>query len=268
LAQKSLLSEIVEARRREVEESRAVVPIELLRERAGGHTERRDFAQAISEPGLSVIAEIKKASPSRGVIRQDYRPMEIARAYELAGAAALSVLTEEQYFQGSLDHLSAAREASRLPVLRKDFIVDEYQVYESAAAGADALLLIVAALDDRKLGTLLELAQRLNIASLVEVHTEKELDRALAAEARMIGVNNRDLATLNVDLESSFRLRERIQPGLLAVSESGIKTPEHLQRLGRAGFDAVLIGEHLLLAEDPGKELARLRDAAGSVKVH
>jgi indole-3-glycerol phosphate synthase len=199
---------------------------------------------------------MKRASPSRGLLRQRYRRREIAGSYEQAGAAALSVLTEEQFFLGSLDDLTEARGAVSLPVLRKDFILDSYQVYESVAAGADALLLIVAALPDEDLRTLLALSDRLRVAALVEVHTAEELDRALAAGAKIVGINNRDLKTLNVDLEVSLRLRPKIPAGCVAVSESGIRGPAELKRLAEAGYDAVLIGERLMTAEDPGKELA------------
>ncbi len=252
------LTRIVEARLRQLEAQKATVNSVRLRAAAEARTERRDFAAALSREGLAVIAELKRASPSRGVIRQDYRPAEIARGYQWAGAAALSVLTEEQFFHGSLDDLKTARQATDLPVLRKDFIVSEYQVYESVAAGADALLLIVAALADGELRELLSLSERLKIAALVEVHTEDELERAVASGAKIIGVNNRDLKTLEVKVETSYRLRPRIPRECLAVSESGIRSAEDLSRLAAAGFHAVLIGEHLLLQDDPGKALARL----------
>jgi len=177
------------------------------------------------------------------------------------------VLTEEEYFQGSLNDLKTVREAVHLPVLRKDFIVDEYQVYESVAAGADAFLLIVAALEDKELRRFLELAERLRIAALVEVHTAEELDRAIDSGAQIIGVNNRDLNTLEVTLETSFLLRGNIPPGCLTVSESGIKSGADLEKLAKAGFDAVLIGEHLMLAGDPGEELSRLIKSAPTLKM-
>jgi indole-3-glycerol phosphate synthase len=236
----------------------------MLKEAIDAGRSGRDFTAAVSGPDIRVIAELKQASPSRGVLRKDYRVRELAQAYEAGGAAALSVLTEEDYFRGSLTELIDARDATGLPALRKDFIVEPYQVYESAAAGADALLLIVAALDDKELRELTELSHRLRIAGLVEVHTEDELSRAIDAGARLIGVNNRDLKTLEVDLETSFRLRPKIPEGCVAVSESGIKTPEDLRRLADAGFNAVLIGESLMVKEDPGVELARLLGGARS----
>lgn len=254
----TFLGKIVAARREKLAEARARVPLRVVQSAAEARAERRDFAAALKGTTSRVIAEMKRASPSRGLLRPRYRPSEIARAYELAGAAALSVLTEGEHFLGSLDDLAKAREAGRLPVLRKDFILDDYQVHESVAAGADALLLIVAVLDDRALRNLLGLAGRLRIAALVEVHTEAEVERALMAGAGILGVNNRDLKTLEVSLETSLRLRSKIPSTCLAVSESGIQTPADLRRLGEAGYDAMLIGERLMRAPEPGKALAEL----------
>lgn len=262
----SVLEKIVAARRRRLEEVQASIPLESLRKLAEERLDHRDFAAALAGEGLSIIAELKRASPSKGMLRPVYRRREIAESYERAGAAALSVLTEEEYFLGSLNDLTTVRETVRLPVLRKDFILDQYQVYESAAAGADALLLIVAVLGDEDLRSLLTLAGRLQMAALVEVHTEEELDRALAAGGRIIGVNNRDLKSLAVNLETSLRLGEKIPASCLSVSESGIKTGSDLQQLARAGFDAVLIGEHLMLSEDPGAELATLLESTPAQK--
>jgi indole-3-glycerol phosphate synthase len=253
----AVLNEIVQKRRARLAEAKARVPLATLEKSARGREGLRDFAGAIASwRGLRVVAELKRASPSGGMLRQDYSPRAIALGYEAAGAAALSVLTEEDHFLGSLQHLVEARAAGRLPVLRKDFILEPYQVFESAAAGADALLLIVAALDDRELRELMKLSKELALAALVEVHDEAELERALAAGAKLIGVNNRDLKTLEVDLETSFRLRPRIPAGVIAVSESGIRTPVDLNRLEQAGFDAALIGERFMASEDPGHELA------------
>ncbi len=258
----SCLRDFLTARRRRLEEVRSEKPFAEVREAAERRTDRRNFAAALMVESLAVIAELKRASPSRGMIRPAYHPSEIALGYQKAGAAAISVLTEEQFFLGSLADLEAARAATRIPFLRKDFIIDEYQIYESAAAGADALLLIVAALDDRDLVRFLVLSESLKTAALVEVHTEDELRRAVGSGAKIVGINNRDLKTLEVKLETSFRLREMIPPGCLAVSESGIRTPEDLIRLEAAGFDAALIGEHLLLQDDPGRELACLLSGA------
>jgi indole-3-glycerol phosphate synthase len=258
----TFLGEIVAARRAQIADAEQRVPLAALRESAEARSDFRDFGAALSGATLRVIAEMKRASPSRGLLRHDYRRQEIARSYEQAGAAALSVLTEEQFFLGSLGDLREARAGVAMPVLRKDFILDAYQVYESVAAGADALLLIVAALSDEDLRSLLDLSERLRVATLVEVHTIQELGRALAAGARIIGINNRDLNTLEVNLETSFLLRPNIPSGCLAVSESGIKTCEDLRRLAEAGYHATLIGERLMTASDPGKALAELLEGA------
>ncbi|MFB3921127.1 MAG: indole-3-glycerol phosphate synthase TrpC [Terriglobia bacterium] len=255
---KSVLEDIVAQRRERLEEARKKVPLDRLRRAAEARSDHRDFAAALAGRTLRAIAELKSTSPSRGLLRADYRPAEIASGYETAGAAALSVLTEEDFFKGSLEHLRAARAATALPVLRKDFILDEYQIFESAAAGADAILLIVAALGDADLRRLLELSRALRLAALVEIHSEGELDRALAAGARIIGINNRNLKSLEVNLETSLRLRPGIPVGCVSVSESGIKTAEDLCRLAEAGFNAVLIGERLMTMPDPGAELAAL----------
>jgi indole-3-glycerol phosphate synthase len=261
---KSVLDNIVSARRRTVEEKLSVVPLENMQRMAHARQERRDFATALissaagAPHGLRVIAELKRASPSRGLLRQQYRRREIASGYAAAGASALSVLTEEQYFLGSLQDLNEARQSVEIPVLRKDFILESYQVYESVAAGADALLLIVAVLPDHDLSCLLDLCDQLRIAALVEVHTEAELERAVAAGARIIGVNNRDLKTLEVNLETSMQLRSKMPRDCVAVSESGIKTAADLHCIQEAGFDAVLIGESLMTQPDPGDALRQL----------
>ncbi|HEV3276190.1 MAG TPA: indole-3-glycerol phosphate synthase TrpC [Terriglobia bacterium] len=258
----TILDDIVAACRARLEIRKAEVPLDRVREAAAQRmewaSERRDFAAALAMPGLGVIAEMKQASPSRGVLRTDYRPREIAPGYEAAGAVALSVLTEERFFKGSLGDLEEAREAVSLPVLRKDFILEPYQVYESEAAGADALLLIVTILSDSELRGLIELANGLELAALVEVHSDEEVGRAVAAGARIVGVNNRDLRTFEVNLETSLRLRASIPAGVLTVSESGIGTAADLTRLKAAGFDAALIGERLITEANPGQALAEL----------
>jgi len=256
------LDAIVASRRKQLEEARGRVPLGHLQNAVDRRHEWRDFAAALSGESIRVIAEMKKASPSRGLMRADYRPRELAQGYEAAGAAALSVLTEERHFQGALTDLIDARDAVGLPVLRKDFILDGYQIYESAAAGADAILLIVAALSDKDLRNLIDLAGFLNLAALVEVHTAEELDRALAAGGRIIGVNNRNLKTLEVDLAASFELRPKIPAPCLAVTESGIKTSQDLKAMGGAGYHAALIGERFMTAEDPGRELTTMLGAA------
>lgn len=258
------LGEIVARRRLALAEAKARRPLESVQLAFEARHEWREFTACLSAGGLQVIAELKQASPSRGVLRKEFRCREIAQAYEAGGAAALSVLTEEEYFHGSLTDLIDARDATGLPVLRKDFILDPYQVYESAAAGADALLLIVAALGDDELRTLIELCGRLKLAALVEAHTEVEVGKAVEAGAQIIGINNRNLKTMEVDLATSFRLREKIPARCLAVSESGIKTSDDLRRMTAAGFNAVLMGESLMLADDPGRQLASLLEGAAA----
>jgi indole-3-glycerol phosphate synthase len=254
----TILGGIISRRRERLAEAKARVPLRMVRQSAEARSDFRDFGRAVVGDGGAhhIIAEMKRASPSRGILCKKYRRREIAQGYQAAEAAALSVLTEEDHFLGSLQDLVDVRAAVQLPVLRKDFILEPYQVYESAAAGADALLLIVAALEDAELGDLLKLTGELRVAALLEAHDEAEVERAVRAGARLIGVNNRDLKTLEVDIETSFRLRPRIPSGVGAVSESGIRTPQDLRRLREAGYDAALIGERFMTAQDPGKELA------------
>ncbi len=244
------LGKIVDVKREEVRAARAAAPLPALRSRCRDLPPPRPFAAALRREGLSVIAEAKRASPSAGIIRDPFDPAGIARACERGGAAALSVLTEGSCFLGSLDHLRRAREAVRLPVLRKDFIVDEYQVYESAAAGADAILLIAELLDFRRLRDYLALAKNLGLACLVETHGKKELEKALEAGAEIVGVNNRDLKTLRVDLGVSLELLPLIPDGRVKVSESGIRSAEDAARLRAAGADALLVGEAILRSGD------------------
>jgi indole-3-glycerol phosphate synthase len=260
----TILEQIIFARRQRVEQARSHTSIGTLQQAVKSRTEFRDFAAALSGGGVRVIAEMKKASPSAGLLRQNYRCCDIAKEYEGAGAVALSVVTEEDYFQGSLADLQEARAVVRLPVLRKDFVVDVYQVYESAAAGADALLLIAATEDERELRSLLEVCEHLKIAPLVESHTEEELNRALAAGARIIGVNNRNLKTLEVSLETSLKLREMIPASCLTVSESGIRTAADLRILIEAGYNAALVGEWFMSSDHPGRALAELLAGAKS----
>jgi indole-3-glycerol phosphate synthase len=219
----------------------------------------RPFADALVRSGrTNVIAEHKRRSPSRGAIREDLAPEDVARRYEGAGAIALSVLTDEPFFGGRLDHLVQARAATALPVLRKDFVLDPWQVWEARAAGADAVLLIVAALTDTELRGLLGVAREAGLDTLVEVHDRSELDRALAAGARIVGVNSRDLKTLAVSLQTALSLAPAIPDDVVAVAESGIRTSADLRRLGDAGFDAFLVGERLMAAPDPGEALRQL----------
>jgi indole-3-glycerol phosphate synthase len=254
----SYLNEIIDTCQQQLNEGRARVPLDQVQAAAQARHERRDFVGALSGGALHIIAELKKASPSRGLLRSNYRCRQLAQSYEAAGAAALSVLTEGHFFQGSLTDLVDARDAVGLPVLRKDFIFDTYQVYESAAANADALLVIVAAVTDKVLRELIAVCHQLQIAALVEVHAEEEVGRAVDAGARIIGVNNRDLQTFDVTLETSLRVRDRIPASCLAVSESGIRATQDLVRLQEAGYNAILIGEHLMTAQDPGGALAAM----------
>jgi len=239
-----VLMEIVASTRDTVAAQRAQRPLEQLAAAADARTDYRPFREALALPGLSVIAEHKRSSPSAGMIRADLDLADVVSAYERGGAAALSVLTEPTRFSGSLSDLAAARAATSLPILRKDFIVDEYQVYEAAAAGADAILLIVAAMEVGPLANLHALADRL--ATLVEVHNAPELRVAVEIGAQTIGVNNRNLSTLVVDIETTYQLLPDIPAGVVKVAESGFRTRAELERLAAAGLDAVLIGEALM----------------------
>jgi indole-3-glycerol phosphate synthase len=243
------LEEILAVKRREIEQLRP--RREQLRSEALGRNEFRSFRSALSrEHGeLALIAEIKKASPSAGVIAEAFDPVAVAKNYARAGAEAISVLTDRQFFQGALDHLSSVRAAVPVPLLRKDFILDEVQIIESAAAGADAILLIVAALEQQQLQELLAVAATYQMDALVEVHTLGELERALETEAEIIGINNRDLSTFEIDLSVTERLSEQVPVEIVLVSESGIRTAEDLARIKACGVDAVLIGEALMRAQ-------------------
>jgi indole-3-glycerol phosphate synthase len=245
------LERIVAATRKEVERRRRETSLAELEARAARRgAELRPFAAALAQPGLSLIAEHKRSSPSAGVIREGVAIDEVVGAYERGGAAALSVLTEGPSFGGSLADLGSAREVSALPLLRKDFVVDPYQVPESLAAGADAILLIVAALTDAELAMLYASARGLGLAVLVEVHDEDELERAVAVGAEIIGVNNRDLTTLAVDTARTFSLLARVRGEAIVVAESGFRTRAELDELERAGVHAVLVGEALMRAPD------------------
>jgi indole-3-glycerol phosphate synthase len=255
-----LLEAIVAGTRRIVEVRQQKEPLAVLAERAAAMPSRTGrFQMALGRTDrLNVIAECKRRSPSRGVLRTDYDAAAIARGYESAGAAAVSVLTEPTFFDGSLDDLIAVRGAVEVALLRKDFVVSEYQLLEAKAAGADAILLIVAALRPVELKVLHDHARRLGLDALVEVHDAKELAIAIDAGARIVGVNNRNLRTLEVNVHASEELIARMPPEIVAISESGLKTSEDLVRLRSLGYRAFLIGEHLMTAADPGAELAHL----------
>jgi indole-3-glycerol phosphate synthase len=254
----AVLDRILEARRAEVEHRKKVLPETALKYGVKAATPLRDFRAALSHDALNVIAELKPASPSRGVLRDSFDPVGLAKSLESSGAAALSVLTEPEFFSGSLKNLREARKSIQLPVLRKDFIFDPWQVWETRANDADSFLLIVAALSDSLLTDLIALGRELGMEPLVEVHIPAELDRALSAGSKIIGVNNRDLKTLAVDVQTSFDLIARIPDDCLAVSESGLRSHADLEKLRAAGFDAFLIGEQLMLAPDPASALAKL----------
>jgi len=257
-----ILDRIVAVKRDEVAAGRARSDLAAMRARAEAQAGARDFVGAlrrrVDAGEAAVIAEVKKASPSKGVLRADFRPAEIAASYERHGAAALSVLTDAPFFQGAPEYLAAARAATSLPALRKDFIVDAWQVHESRALGADAILLIVAALDDAELRDFEAIALALGMAVLVEVHDERELERALALRTPLVGINNRNLRTFEVTLETTLSLLPRIPAGRVVVTESGIVSSADVRRMRAAGVSAFLVGEAFMRAEDPGVALADL----------
>ena len=245
-----MLDRIVETTREEIQRRREIASLAELEAALGSREAPRPFQEALTRPGISLIAEHKRRSPSAGPIREGAEVADVVRAYERGGAAALSILTESFHFGGSLEDLRAARAATHLPVLRKDFIVDPYQLYESAAAGADAILLIVAALDPDDLYDLLREARDLDLDALVEVHDERELDVALEVEADVLGLNNRDLSDFSVDIERTYELLSDVPAGKTVVAESGYTSREQIDELERVGVDAVLIGETLMRAPD------------------
>jgi indole-3-glycerol phosphate synthase len=246
-----MIEQLISAAKEGVDGRRREVPQADLESRLSARGEDRPFSEALVRPGLSLIAEFKRRSPSAGEISADAAIETQVGAYERGGAAALSVLTDERHFGGNLDDLRAARAACDLPILRKDFIVDPYQLYEAAVNGADAVLLIVRALDDEALASLYERARNLDLDCLVEVHDEPELERALAIDAEVIGINNRNLDEGTVDVSTTYELMPDVPAGKTVVAESGISAPEELAELDRVGVDAVLIGGALMSAEDP-----------------
>ncbi len=260
----TVLDEIIAHKRAEVAGHRAVTSLDAMRARAEAAARPREFGVAITGPPIKVIAEVKRASPSAGAIRAAADPAATARVYEAAGAAAVSVLTDHKYFSGSLDDLAAVRGVIDLPILRKDFTVDAFQVYEARAAGADAVLLIVGTMPVADLAALARLAADLGLTALVEVHSDRDLDDALAIGARVIGINNRDLRTLRTDLNTTHRLRPRIPAGITVISESGIATPGDVADVARAGIDAVLVGTSLMASPDPGAHLRALLAVAAA----
>jgi indole-3-glycerol phosphate synthase len=256
----TLLEGIIAATRRRVAECRSNTDLRDLRRRAEAHVPRgfRNALESASTSGPAIIAELKKASPSKGLIRSSFDVTGLAKELAASGAAALSILTEEEHFQGSLENLRAASSNTSLPCLRKDFIIDEFQVFEAGANSADAILLIVAALSQNELVALAKLASELKLGVLSEVHDEEELGRALDAGCDLIGVNSRDLKTFKVDLNTAFRVGDMLPHGVIAVAESGIENGRDIARLRAAGYDAFLIGETLMKADSPGAALSTL----------
>ena len=256
----TILDRIVEHKGGELAAAKAAAPLAEMRVRAEGAPRVRDFAEALRGPGISLIAEVKKASPSKGILRADFDPVALAQQYAGGGASAISVLTDEEHFQGTLGDLRAIREAlpGGPPLLRKDFLFDEYQVFEARANGADMLLLITAMLETGAVAELIRLTATLGMTALVEVHDEGEVERALQAGADVIGINNRDLRTFEVDLATTERLRPLIPPEKAVVAESGIFTRDDMRRLSTCDVQAVLIGEALVTAPDPGAKVREL----------
>jgi indole-3-glycerol phosphate synthase len=254
-----ILDDILAEKRREIATSKSRRPLAELKARAEWNEKRRGFSRALhAKSGRAIIAEIKKASPSRGVIRANFDPARHARDYEASGATCISVLTDGPFFQGHLDHLAIVRASTGLPILRKDFVLDAYQIAEARAFGADAVLLIVAALDAGALRDLMAVAAAEGLDTLVEVHDEHELEIALGAGSDLIGINNRDLRTFETNLDVSRRLAPLVPPGTVVIAESGIRSAADLSSLAAVGVHAFLVGEQLMAAEDPGKALASL----------
>ena len=256
----TILTQILADTRVLVDERKAVTPAAALMRRSAFHAPTLSLARALRRPdGPSYIAECKRASPSEGIIRREYSPADVARSYKHAAAAALSVLTEPTHFQGSLEHLAEVRYAVDIPVLRKDFVLDEYQLIEARAYGADAVLLIAAALDPAHLGDLLDAAKGLGLGVLVEVHDDAEVDGLDLDAVDVLGVNSRDLKTFEVDLGRADRIFARLPDRIVKVAEGGIRTADDAARLRRAGADAFLVGTHFMRQPDPGRALATLR---------
>lgn len=257
----NILEEIAGKRKADVERRKESLPLENIKAQAMALTDENEkfrFEKSLRGEGIRFICEVKKASPSKGIIAEEFPYLDIAKDYEAAGAAAISVLTEPEYFLGSDAYLREIAGAVQIPVLRKDFTVDAYQIYEAKVLGASAVLLICALLDDETLAEYLEIAHSLGLSALVETHDEEEIRRAVAAGARVIGVNNRDLKTFTVDIQNSVRLRELVPEEIIFVSESGIKTAEDIRRLSENGTDAVLVGETLMRCPDKKRMLEEL----------
>lgn len=260
-----MLKKIITKVKQRIAKQKKIYPLEWYQERIGLEENSDVFKSSLARPGIQIIAEIKKASPSAGIIAGDFDAVAIAREYASAGAAAISVLTEMDFFQGSLEVLKSVRQNVTIPLLRKDFIIDPYQIYQSRYYGADCVLLIAAVLSQPELVDFLQLAKSLGMNALVEIHDELELEKALATDAEIIGINNRDLKTFKVDVNTSLRLRQKIPADKIVVSESGIKNRSQVVALEGAGIDAILIGETLMRAEDRKGCIQRL---LGDIIVH
>jgi indole-3-glycerol phosphate synthase len=263
----TILDEIAAKTRLRVARAKENVPLDLVRSKAIGICQARigdtlPFEKALAAPGLSFICEVKKASPSKGIIAENFPYLEIAKEYEAAGASAISVLTEPEYFLGSDRYLQEIAAKTNIPVLRKDFIVDSYQIYEAKLLGAQAVLLIAALLDTKTLAAYVKIADELGLSALVEIHSEAEAEQALEAGARIIGINNRDLKTFKVDTGVTARLKKAIPAGIITVAESGIRSANDVREMKVIGVDAVLIGESLMRATDKKQFLAELKAAA------
>jgi len=253
-----ILNRIVEVKRREVDYLKESTSLEALKKAVRDLPSPRDFRKAIKGPECSIIAEVKKSSPSKGRIREDFDPLKIASIYETNGAAAISVLTDEDFFEGKRSYLSEIKETVSLPILRKDFIIDPYQIYETRIIGGDAVLLIVGLLEEETLRQFINLAESLGLSPLVEVHSRKEMDKALAAGAEIIGINNRNLKTFSTDLRTSVELAPSVPEDRIVISESGIHSREDLETLMKKGIHSFLVGETLMKAPDIGEKLREL----------
>ena len=258
-----ILNEIIANKKEELTRLKADFPekglVQGLKMRIKHLPPTRDFIKAVSGNDIKIIAEVKKASPSKGIIKKDFNPVEIAKTYEMNGAAAISVLTEEKYFHGHIDYLREIKEEVSLPLLRKDFIFDEYQVYESRAAGADALLLIARVLEKKEVEDFLDLSHDLSMSCVVEVHDEEELEKVLSTKAKLIGINNRDLKTFKTDIKTTLNLAAKIPKDRIVVSESGINNYHDIDFLRGAGVNVFLVGEAIMREKDMGRKLKELR---------
>ena len=257
-----ILNKIIEEKRKELKHSKSSASLKEIRKRIGDAGNNRGFKKSLENDSINIIAEIKKASPSKGIIREDFNPVEIAKIYQDNAAVAISVLTDKKYFQGDIEYLNQIRKNVSLPLLRKDFILDEYQLYEAKVFGADAVLLIAAVLDKNQLTEYMELSKEIGLENLVEVHSFKDLEKAMYCEAEIIGINNRDLQTFEVSLKTTLDMAKEIPENKVIVSESGINSHDDILELQKNGVNAFLIGEALMREKDIGKKLKELIGSA------